>query len=135
MEHYGIRGTAWLWFTSYLSYRTQYVSLNQTNSGTLPVTCGVPQGSILGPLLFILFINDIINASKIAEIAEIIMFADDTTLFFKHKELGILYTTINVELAKISQWFKLNKLPLNIKKPTILCFEIKILQQLTRTLS
>ena len=123
MEYYGIRGHALLWFTSYLSYRIQYVSLNQTNSETLPVTCGAPQGSILGPLLFILFINDIVNASTIAEI---IMLADDTTLFFKHKELGILYTTINVELAKISQWFKLNKLSLNIKKTTMLSFEIKI---------
>ena len=54
MEDYGIRGNALLWFTSYLSYRTQYVSLNQTNSETLPVTCGVPQGSILGPFLYIL---------------------------------------------------------------------------------
>ena len=63
------------------------------------------------------------------------MFADDTTIFFKHKELGVLYTTINVELAEISQWFKLNKLSLNITKPTTLSFEIKILQQLTRTLS
>ena len=69
------------------------------------------------------------------KIAEIIMFADDTTLFFKHKELGVLYTTINVELVKISQWFKLNKLSLNIKKPTTLSFKIKILQQPTRTLS
>ena len=70
------------------------------------------------------------------KIGEIIMFADDTTLFFKHKELGILYTTINIELAIISQWFKLNELFVNIKKkPTILSFEIKILQQLTRTLS
>ena len=60
--------------------RTQYVSLNHINSETLPITCGVPQGSILGPILFILFINDVVNASKIAEI---IMFADDTTLFFK----------------------------------------------------
>ena len=118
MEQYGIRGNALLWFTSYLSYRTQYVSLSHTNSETLHVTCGVSQGSILGTLLFIRFINDIINASKIAEI---IMFADDTTLFFKHKELSVLYTTINVELAKISQWFKLNKLSLNIKKPTTIC--------------
>ena len=71
------------------------------------MTCGVTQSSI-APILFILLINDIVNASKIAEI---IMFA----LFFKHKELGVLYTTINVELAKISQWFKLNKLSLNFK--------------------
>ena len=97
MEHYGIRGNALLWFTSYLSDRTQYVSPNHTNSQTLPVTCGVLQGSILEPLLFILFINDIINASKIAEF---IMFYDDTNLIFKHKVLGVLYTTINIELAK-----------------------------------
>ena len=135
MEHYGIRGNALLWFTSYWSYRTQYheyVSLNHTNSESLPIKCVVPHGSILGPLLFIPFINDIVNASKIAEIS---MFADDTILFFKHKDLGVLSTTINVELAKISQWFKLNKLSLIIKKPTTLSFEIKILQQLTRTLS
>ena len=122
MEHYGIRGNALLWFTRYLSYRTQYVLLNHTNSETLPITCGVPQGYSLRPLLFILFINDIVSASKIAEI---IRFADNTTLFFKHKELGVLCTTINVELSKISQWFKLNKSSLNIKKPTTFSFEIK----------
>ena len=63
------------------------------------------------------------------------MFTDDTNLFFKQKELGVLYAAINIELAKISQWFKLNKIFLNIKKLTTLSFETKILQQLTRTLS
>ena len=53
------------------------------------------------------------------------MFADNTNLFFKHKKLGVLYTTINIELAKISQWLKLNELSLNIKKTTTLSFEIK----------
>ena len=62
MEQYGIRGNALLWFTRYLSERTQYVSLNHTNSHTLPVTCGVPEGSIMEPLLFKIFINDIVNA-------------------------------------------------------------------------
>ena len=63
------------------------------------------------------------------------MFADDTNPFFKHKELGVLYTTIYSELATISKWFKLNTLSLHIKKPTTWYFEIKILQQLTQTLS
>ena len=63
------------------------------------------------------------------------MFADDTNPFFKHKVLGVLYTTIYSELTIISKWFKLNKLSLNIRKPTTLSFEIKILQQLTQTLS
>ena len=93
MEHYDIRVNSLLWFSSYLSDRNQYASLNQTNSQTLPVTCGVPQGSIVGPLLFISFINDIVNTSKIAEC---IMFFDDADLFFKHKELGVLYATINI---------------------------------------
>ena len=92
---------------------------------------GTP-GFYLGIPFIYSFYNDIVNASKIANI---IMFADDITLFFKHKEFCVLYTTINVEVAKISQWLKLNKLSLNIKKPTTLLFEIKILQQLTRTLS
>ena len=94
MEHYGTRGNVLLWFTSYLSYRTRYVSLNHTNSETLPVTCGMHQGSIFGPILLILFINGIVNASQLAEI---IMFADDTNLFFKHKELAfsMLLLTLN----------------------------------------
>ena len=71
----------------------------------------MPQGSNLEPLLFILSINDIVRESKIADL---IMFADDTILFFKHKDLSVLHATIIIVLAKISKWFKKNKFSLNI---------------------
>jgi ribonuclease P/MRP protein subunit RPP40 len=122
MEHYGVRGVALRWFTSYLSHRTQYVSLNNVDSKMLPVRCGVPQGSILGPLLFILFINDIVHSSKLLEY---IIFADDTNLFFKAPDLNTLYANVNNELIKISKWFKLNKLSLNIKKTSYILFRGK----------
>ena len=78
------------------------------------------QGSVLGPLLFLVYINDTVISS---EIAKFIMFADDTNLFFKHKNLHTLYTIINDELSKISAWFKLNKLSLHIKKTNYIIFQ------------
>ena len=77
MYHYGIRGLVLEWFNYYLANRTKYVSINNTNHKILPVQCGIPQGSSLGPLLYILFINDIINTSPITEF---IIFADYTKL-------------------------------------------------------
>ena len=88
----------------------------------LPVACGVPQGSILGPLLFILFINDITNISKLADL---IMFDDDTNIFFKHANINELFVNVNNELQKISKWFKLNKLSLNIKQTSFIMFSNK----------
>ena len=114
MYHYRIRLIVLDWFTNYLCNRKQYVSINNVNSNMLPVACGVPQGSILGSLLFILFINDITSISKLAEL---IMFADDTkSIFFKHANISELFVNVNNELQKVSKWFKLNKLSLNIKK-------------------
>ena len=87
LQCYGIRGVAANWIHNYLSNRSQYVCINGVNSGISPIKCGVPQGSILGPLLFILYINDIAQISKTMEL---ILFADDTNIFMSDKCLRFI---------------------------------------------
>ena len=107
LKNYGIRGITLSWFNSYLSDRQEYVFINNKSSSMLDIQCGVPQGSILGPLLFLIYVNDIINSSSILYF---IMFADDTNVLFSHKNLPELVATLNSELSNISSWFKCNNL-------------------------
>ncbi|XP_057314221.1 uncharacterized protein LOC130655476 [Hydractinia symbiolongicarpus] len=113
LKNYGIRNTYLAWFNNYLFERKQYISYDEGNTNYRIITCGVPQGSILGPLLFLIYINDIFRASSVLNS---ILFADDTNLFFTHKDINVLFETTNLELAKLADWFKANKLSLNTSK-------------------
>jgi hypothetical protein len=113
LQHYGIRGTALDWLKSYLNNRLQYVQYNGICSNKTPIYCGVPQGSILSPLLFLIYINDICNASSSSQL---ILFADDTNLFYSHKDLQFLVNHGNHELIKLSSWLSANKLSINLEK-------------------
>ena len=107
---YGIKNNSLKWFSSYLSDRKQYVQTSVSKTTNLNVVCGVPQGSILGPFLFILYVNDL---CRVSNILKPITFADDTNLFFSHKHIKELFLNVNSELSKIIQWFNANKLSLN----------------------
>ena len=119
LEHYGVRGTALRWFKSYLSNRQQYVEFNGISSESCEIKCGVPQGSILGPLLFLLYINDLCNVSKVVDF---ILFADDTNIFFSHKDFNLLPEILNSEMLKLTQWCRANKLSINFKKSNFMVF-------------
>ena len=114
LELYGITDRNYAWIKSYLSNRLQYIQTDG-NSRTefCVVKCGVPQGSLLGPLLFLLYVNDLKNASSVQDP---IMFADDTNLFYTHSNIPKLFSTMIEELASINQWFTSNKLSLNAEK-------------------
>ena len=122
LEFYGIRGTALKWFKSYLTDRMQCTEVGNTQSDLKYVKCGVPQGSILGPLLFLLYINDIVLSSDVFKFT---LFADDTSLFYSHKNAKQAVETINFELAKISEWLAANKLSLNVGKSKLLVYNNK----------
>ena len=111
LEKYGIRGNMIKWFKSYLSFRLQFVEYNDCHSDKRQITHGVPQGSILGPLLFILYINDF---SKASDLLFSILFADDTSVFIEGTAYSSIIKDMNIELVKVVKWLKSNKLTVNI---------------------
>ena len=119
LEHYGVRGITLDWFISYIQNRQQYVFLNGTSSSLRQIGCGVPQGSILGPLLFLIYVNDIVCCS---DILQFILFADDTNIFHCSNDIDTLINTVTTELSKLSDWFMSNKLSLNVKKTSYIIF-------------
>ena len=121
LDHYGIRGTANMWFRSYLTDRKQYVELNSKKSSTLPLLTGVPQGSILGPLLFLIYINDLPSAANL----KCVSFADDSNLITQGSDLANLTASLTKELQHVSDFFKANQLKLNAKKTKMVIFRKK----------
>ena len=119
LEFYGIRGTPLLWFKTYLEKRQQCTEIGNSLSDMDDITCGVPQGSILGPLLFLLYINDIVLSSNILKFY---LFADDTTIFYSTKVNAETEQILNNELNKVHNWLNCNKLSLNISKSCFLKF-------------
>ena len=126
-RYYGIQGIALNCFQRYLTKRSQYVQYNDTSSSIREIDTGVPQGSILGPLLFIIYMNDIHTVSDKFSFK---LYADDTTLISplcsfshcSHNDMNYVSTMINLELTKISDWLAVNKLSLNAAKTKFMLF-------------
>ena len=115
----GVRGNLYNWFESYLKNRKQYVLYYNSESDIGSITHGVPQGSILGPLLFIIYMNDF---SKASELLFVILFADDTNIFLKGMSYNKIILEMSTELYKIETWLAANRLTLNVNKTHYMIF-------------
>ena len=118
LDYYGVQGCANRLIYSYLSHRWQFVDFNGHKSSYLPIKTSVPQGSVLGPLLFLIYINDL---PLVSNVFDMLMYADDTTLYCNiNQDIG--KEVINAELLKLWEWFGANKLSLNIAKTKYMMF-------------
>ena len=120
LHHYGIRGKTLDLFKSYLGSREQFTSIDKCKSDTRPINCGVPQGSVLGPLFFILFINDLPNCCPLGNFR---IFADDTNVFVHGDNIDELINACRNIMISLSSWFLTNKLTLNADKSSFTIFK------------
>ena len=111
LKNYDVRGNNLKSFESYLNNRKQFIAYNNKYASFQTVTCGVSQGSILGSLLFLIYVNYL---NKVSNILDPIMFADNTDFFYFHHQIKTLFETVNCELKNVTWWFIANKLSLNI---------------------
>ena len=122
LEHYGVRGNALLLMKSYLTNRKQFVALDGCRSEMRVIDIGVPQGSVLGPLLFLIYINDL---PRSVNRLNSILFADDTTLHFSHNNINSLCDTLTSDLTCVKDWLLANELTVNAKKTYFMIFSLK----------
>ena len=121
LEHYGFRGVVNTWLSSYLSDRKQFTYVNGYCSNLGAINTGVPQGSVLGPILFTLYVNDMANAIQLQPR----LFADDTNIFASGRDNDALIYDTNIELQKLHTWFKANRLKLSIEKTSYCIYSPK----------
>ena len=119
LDHYGVRGVANKWFQSYRKNRSQHVSISGFDSNLKKVQYGVPQGSVLGPLLFLIYINDLHKAIKFSKTRH---FADDTNLLINNSSLKQIKKDLNYDLRQLCKWLKANKISLNCRKTELIIF-------------
>ncbi|RVE54679.1 hypothetical protein evm_000800 [Chilo suppressalis] len=132
MKHYDVSNISLSLIQSYLSARIQKVVINEAESTGAPISMGVPQGSILGPLLFLIYINDLPHFTR--DLCETVLFADDTSLVFKARRGNDCYDEVNCALSEVLHWFTVNNLKLNSSKTKCVKFTLPNVRQVNTSL-